>query len=126
MKINKLAKAAKLLENLKQFDAEILEIERYAMEIANEECVVTLQLSVENKDKEAPSEEFRLPNPMEIYSFLIPRYVAVDQHKSTKSKSLAHNITETETLMVLGVLLQIKQHKRKNIIHQLQSMNVDI
>ncbi|HZW66383.1 MAG TPA: hypothetical protein VFF23_11875 [Hanamia sp.] len=141
MDFKKLERATKIYEQLKQLDKEIIEIDRFAMLVANGEIKSSFELKIddigkkkEDSDKvgfdedgslikgtsDSLYEQMRRSFYMPILSF------GCDTGKETDKNVhlLKNELSENATMSILGVLLQEKQFKRTNLLTQLQRLGV--
>lgn len=144
MNLKKIEKASKIVEQIKRLDAAIIEIDRFALMIANQDspCIIDLKADDEKKKAEESNkvrfdEDGSLLNPghediMERMrrsmlgfapgGWLTP---SCGTPKDTRV-SLVAEMSNTETLQVLGILLGNKQAQRGALLHQLQQIGVNI
>lgn len=144
MNLKKIEKAGAIIRQIQNLDAAIIEIDRFAMLIANQDspCVVTLRADDEKKKAEEDAKvrfdkDGSLINNPGIMSWLdsyrqsmlggfsYGGLVPSATPKDTRV-SLDAEFTNSETLQVLGILLGNKQAQRQKLLHQLEQMGVKI
>jgi hypothetical protein len=146
MNLKKLEKATKILEQIKKLDAEILELDRFAIKVANRDTDCNVSISLVDKSPEVKREHI-----FGEYGFLKPEYTG-EQEKPKESSMydimhslrmgwfgqqasikhvvvtdcLQHKLSDKETLQILGILLGNKHDARALLIKALNQMGVEI
>jgi len=145
MSIKKLEKATKILEKIKILDAEIIEIDKFAMFAANDEIKASFELKIDNIGKKKEDEnkvEFDSDGSLksgatDFYAEMIRKYTSplsfpflTPMGNSTSDKkneyALRADISENTTLNILGLLLCDKQRKRDLLIGELAKYGFQI
>lgn len=141
MNIKKLEIATRILADLKKLDAEIIEIEKFAMKIANGQVKSSFTLNLyelgkrHKEDKVSFDEDGSLvrgnrPDIMSRFmrSHFPPNFIIMDdfeEEKPSKDK-LKYELSDTTTLQVLGVILGEKTTIRSKMIKQLNRYGISI
>ena len=129
--IKLLEKAAKIFEKIKQLDAEIIEIDKYAMLVANGDVEPSFELSFKMlKTEEKEEEKQGTENLLESYSnslrmTIYGGFLMSDKKKEPENK-LSNTLSENATLQILGVLLHEKNAARTRLINQLRKTGVQL
>jgi len=146
MNLTKLEKASKILERVKVLDSQIIEIERFAMMVAEGLIKSGLELSIEGlkpKVKEKSdlfdgdgSLKNKYREEYESYSdrmrslmmpFLAESPLIKPLEKLNANKSiLKAELSEKSTLRILGVIMGEKQALRQSLINQIERLGVQI
>jgi len=153
MNIQKLNKATKILEQLKQLDAEILSLDRFAIKVANRDTSCSIAISLEDHTKQSEKkenafdehgfikkqylEEEKKSNPQNFYDAIsslrsrmgLPIYdIGVCQFPiiPKETEKLEHKLSDKETLEVLGILLASKQQARQLLLKALEQLGVSL
>ena len=142
MNINKLEKATKILEQIKVIDAEIIEIDKLAIIILNNETNIQLALNVENLTKAKEAKEkvsfdedgsmSILRSAMDEYrnTFLplnMLKYSGVDYAKPKfRDRNFSQPLSDKLTLQILGVLLCEKNAIKDGLIKKLVGFGFSI
>ena len=138
MQISKVQKAAKIIEKIKAIDAEIIEIDRIAMLVANGNSENSFDLII--KEIKQPDED---KNPVldadgslinqEKPKSLFEQYALgwlnpiVAEPKKDENITIFKNLlSEKSTLLILGVLLEEKHSKRQSYVKSLQKIGIEI
>jgi len=142
MNIKQIEKANKILLDIKILDSEIIELEKFAMLIADGEVTIDFSLNVHDLKKKREQEEKisfdedgslisaleKMRNRLSYYSPFAMGGLVEYQNADSKShvKNLTNILNENEGLQVLGVLLGIKQQKRQRLIESLNKIGVNL
>ena len=129
MHIKELEKATAMLQRIKILDNEIIEIEKIAMIVANNDIDTNFQLKVIDKENTSEDDEQK---PVEFdfgeYSgFLGFMAFRNDESKKKENKNvhtINYDLSITATMQILGVLLYEKQTLRQSIIKKLNKYGV--
>ena len=137
MNYNKLEKATAVLTKIKAIDAEIIELDKFAMMIANGEIKSSFDLklkdlkkSEETEKKKVLSEDGSLNTGEEVngFKFYMPSMFSSlgdkEEKKDPNTHTLSHDLSDTAVLQIMGVMLCEKHDRRNNLIRQLQSYGV--
>ena len=134
MTFKNLEKATKLYEKIKQLDAEIIEIEKFALIVANNETECSFEIRCKDFTKQKEDEEKvkfdengslldsrRYTSLLNAYSFLssIPRRYTEDKNETIIKSQLSVN----NVMAMLGILLNDKQTKRQHLIDKLSQLS---
>ena len=134
MTFKNLEKATKLYEKIKQLDSEIIEIEKFALTVANNDTECSFELKCKDLTKQKEGEEkvkidedgslldgLRYTSLLNPYSFLssIPRIPAEDKNETIIKGQLSVN----NVMAMLGILLNDKQTKRQYLIDKLSQLS---
>jgi hypothetical protein len=138
----KLSAIAELIVQLQGIDKAILTIEKFADQVANDECKVQLHLNLINVTKQREMEnkvtfdedgslERRFHSMTEdihrrmlgIGMHLYPPSLRLPQ-PGDEDNTYKHEINETVTLKVLGIMLEEKLSERTRILGKLAAYNL--
>lgn len=130
MDLKQLKIASKLLEKLEVIDKEIIEIDKIALSILNNETKINFDLKVENLSKNKDSEETKDSSyPLKelekrmIMAIQIPTW-ALSQPETPKNKntlSISDKIDDKLALQILGVILCEKNKERGALIKKINA-----
>lgn len=129
MTIKKLESATKIMQQIKMLDNDIIQIDKLAMLIANENVNCSFTLNVEDLkpvfDAVPLKMEEQRPSQYEIYMefFNSKRLVSVPVKNISSYSSEAN---ENTALHLLGVLLMDKQNRRTVLLNQLTKYGVQL
>ncbi len=147
MNIQQLERSQKMYTNIKELDAEIIEIEKIAMLLVDGNAEVKLNLSVKDttpkSEKIAIDEDgdmkatksgpltFGIMSPMAFMQRIQgSRGLWIDddplQAKQDNSEKMSYGISENLSLNVLAILLNEKLEKRAKLIKSLNRIGVTI
>ena len=127
-------KHLKIIENIHSeiitIDSEILQMEKLANEISNDNCTLELSVKVNNHDKpEAKTTDEMMPSDFvhmkmrhTIFS-LVPQPIT---HSFTVSNNYNFNFSDTDCLRVLDVIIKIKYNQRNILINQIRKLGVNL
>jgi len=125
MNANALQKATKLLASIHDLDKEIVAIEKKANKIADGEKFVNIELSFQEDKPEKPVIDTDGFDSM--YKSILGYSGFGYQPLSVIPKdTLKFNLSDTETLFVLGALIQVKKEKRKQLCQLIIDLGVTI
>lgn len=143
MKISQLPKATEILKDIQVLDKEIIEINRFAMLIANGNTKCSFELNVEDLDKKSKEESkvsfdedgsLMHESPLRHFQTIMrgftveydPAYEfrSTSPFKKESTNSLQKEISDTSSLQILGVLLEEKESKRKSLLSELHKMGI--
>lgn len=129
MNLKKLARAAKLYEQIKALDGEIIEVEKMAMLVANGETKSTFELHIEDLNKnedEAKSVLDDCNTPSGWMQEMMMGFRTGGTLKKTEpsGNKLKSILSETLTLQILGELLFDKNYQRELLVSKIQSLNL--
>lgn len=141
MKIKDLSKAAKILEKLSILDKQINEIEKVAEMIANSETESSFSFSMKVKDVKKEQEEsikvtidtdgsLSFGNSGRALSRLSGLYglsmfaTESKSDKKDKSEKLNFDLSENESLGLLGLMIGKKQRERQELLNALSEYGV--
>ena len=138
MELNKLEKAGKILTAIKSLDAEIIEIEKFALLISEGHAKCSFEFickDVKKQKEKSEKVEFDSDGSLVIgsrpRSFLDgviinwPTMTPKNEDDKTTS-SLKNELTEITSMRILSVLLQEKQYRREKYLNQLRKIGVTI
>lgn len=130
--IKKLEQAAKIMEQIKALDDEIIQIDKIAMGAANDNISIVLTMSITNllEVKESIPDSIIDPykammDRMSVGLFYTPSYFSKPVEEN-KADVFANTISNNAALGVLGVLLFEKRTQRDELIKKLQNIGVSI
>jgi len=141
MNINKLEKATKILEQIKAIDAEIIEIDKLAIIILNNETNIQLALNVENLTKAKEAKEkvtFDEDGSMSISERAMDEYrnlyfpsdrikmMLNGMNPKTSDRNFSQPLSDKLTLQILGVLLCEKNAIKDSLIKKLVGFGFSI
>jgi hypothetical protein len=141
MNINKLEKATKILEKIKLIDAEIIEIDKLAHIILNNETNIQLAINVENLTKAKEAKEkvsFDEDGSMTIEDKAIDAFrnsfypadrfkIYMDGVRTKKSdRNFSQPLSDKLTLQILGVLLCEKNAIKDSLMKKLVGFGFSI
>lgn len=136
MKIKELNQAVKILDSIKEIDSEIMSIEKFAELVANGITKSSFDLKIKNLMITEP-----IPTPEEItgrdiytemreamsrsmLGFGGLRGNSYSKEKKDDSDILSVDLTETETLQFLGLILGVRQRQRTVLLKKLEVFGV--
>src|ERR1700748_1431753 len=126
MDFKSLEKASRKIEGIKRLDAEIIELDKLAIHIANGNVGVTFSLAIEDFDKaahiEAEKEAKNKENPPGLILFSFYQYGEKKEAISEAMTSYKNVISIPNALQMLGVLLNDKMAKKQELIDSLCRM----
>jgi len=119
MKANHLQKAAVLLKEIHELDAQLIQLDKKAMSIVEGEKYLSIEISFDKDKPEEPA-----PDPAEEYGLMArmlyytPRITPVntDKHKL--------KISDTECLVLIGALIQCKKEYRRTLCDKIVELGV--
>jgi hypothetical protein len=134
MNIKNLQQGQLIYNQIVALDKEIIGIEKKAMILANQSQVVTLQLAFESNSESNKPVSNPNDDPYGLES-ITTRWLGILQEsrppsflfsmgspKSNKADTIDLKLSETEALMVLGVILSIKKDQRNSLLNQLREL----
>ena len=141
MNFKKLEKATKIYEQIKLIDAQIIEIDRFALLVANGEIKSSFELKIEDigkKKEDAGRVGFDedgslvkkgLQNTLGLDSYFMPvswlsRFSNPEQECSKNDHLLKHELGINATMQILGVLLCEKKAMRQSLLSNLESLGI--
>jgi hypothetical protein len=143
MILKQLEISQKVYNEFKALDAEILEIEKVAMLVANGDTEVNLSLNVKDTSVKEPKSKvnfdedgslmksgqlgFRVEmfNPFEMYTKHLSGLSQLKEEKQPAT-TLKSKLSENMSLNILAVLLSIKMEERAKLIRKLNRFGVTI
>jgi hypothetical protein len=134
MDFKKLEKATKLYEQIKQLDADIIEIDKFALTVANNETESCFELRCKDLTKQKEKEnklEFDEDGSIKregdntlrlslISSWMLPANITPPNDDIVIKSQLSVN----NVMNMLGILLHDKQTKRQQIIEKLNKLRL--
>lgn len=141
MNLKKLQKAAKIAEKIKALDAEIIELDKIAMKIANGDTKISFDLNVFAAVKEEPEKlqldtDGSLPNYYKSFmdKYMVSGFLGYGMMTPQSSSPTTQGITDTLkseisegcALRILGLLLADKHYKREQLLLKLSEMGVQL
>jgi hypothetical protein len=133
MNLTKLEKATKILNSIKELDAEIIKIESLAEVAANKRMEATVKITLEDLEKEG-EEKLELDEDGSLYSGfkgLISGYMnpisfrCTGQLDEKKNKTtFEQDVNDITLLHILGFLAADKKAKRENLLRQLKRLGL--
>lgn len=138
MNIKKLEQATKILEKIKLIDREIIEIDKLAIMILNNETKISLELNVENlikseenKDLVSFEEDSSHIDMSRYYKLEIPssmkRLLGSYQSEPKKQgNTFTQTLSDKLTLQILGTILCEKNNIKDNLIKKLVGFGFSI
>lgn len=129
MNLTKLERATRLYAKIKVLDSEIIEIDRFAMIVANGDIKATLELTIEDPADEEPKKISECLNSSALEHMedaLRSIYLGIWKPPNPKNQVLNRSISESTTLSILGVLLYEKQTQRKKLLDELDTIGIVI
>jgi len=139
MDFKKLKKATNLLEKVEIIDKEIIEIDKMALSILNNETKIEFDLKVENISKNKDDEikvtidedgSLSIRKDMEemmqrsIFRFSFMGSQEESKKEKKNSISISKKINDKIALQILGVILCEKNFERESLIKQLNRLGV--
>lgn len=134
MKIKNLEKATKILEQIKVLDAEIIEIDKIALLVADGGNTLSLELKVQpnnpNEKKEILDSDGSLIDHNKpigydgLFGGILGHYRSMCEpiKPFTPHHILKKELNESSTLHILGLLLREKQFIRFSLIEKLEKL----
>jgi len=130
MNVKKLNRATTILNKIKDLDAEILILDKLAMQSANEENVTVMKLQVVDLKKKSKEELKETASYESILSGMINMsymYGGIEKPKKPESEmEYSHELSDVTALQVFGLLLGDKMAKRNSLLTQLQKLGVNL
>lgn len=131
MNLTKLERATRLYAKIKVLDSEIIEIDRFAMIVANGDIKATLELTIEDPAEKVeaisdPQESAWDRFAREHGIRILELGSATWKPPNHKNQVLNRTISESTTLSILGVLLYEKQTQRKKLLDELDTIGIVI
>jgi len=134
MDFKKLEKAAKLYEQIKQLDADIIEIDKFALTVANNETESFFELRCKDLTKQKEKEnklEFDEDGSIKregdntlrlslLSGWMLPTNITITNDDIVIKSQLSVN----NVMNMLGILLHDKQTKRQQIIEKLNKLRL--
>ena len=145
MNLKKLEKATKILEKIKVLDAEIIQIDKFAILVASGETKINIDLKCENhrkKEDEAnkvkfdedgsivrsshdgDATQYYFPNGAFFSGFL--QQLKLPSNEPKNETSIKQELSDTATLSILGVILCEKQEARRKLIESIKQMGFTV
>lgn len=138
MDAKKLEKSAKIYKKVKKLDAEIIELESMAEQLLHEETTSTIKINFVNVEKNTERITYGLDSgggtigsrvgmaifPVGLLDSFNEEYKK--RYPTNSKESSSHDLTNNETLLVLGTLIHIKQNNRVSLLLELQKLGVKI
>lgn len=130
MDLKQLKKASVLLEKIEVIDKEIIEIDKMALSILNNETKINFDLKVENLPKNKDSEQASDPsNPFKDLEERIIMAIQIPTWKLSKPEiqknknilSISDKIEDKLALQILGLFLHEKNKERNLLIEKINS-----
>lgn len=129
MKLNQLAKASKVFEQIHALDAEVIDLERMAMLAANGEINTRLMLEITDLTKVPVEKETGIDEMRGLLYREMTRSIlsygmcsTPEPKKNEAEHTLKSEPSEALTLKILGVLLADKIATRENLIQELRAL----
>ncbi len=130
MNLKRLEEAKRAFEVLQKLDQEIIQIEKIAMDIANNKRELKFSLGYEDtsKSKESvlDSDGSIIPGGMYSFSSMSSIWSPIKETPPVKEIGVNEVISDTQALQMLGVLLHDKQLQRSNILEVFEKWGIDI
>lgn len=124
MKAGNLQKATVILSKIHELDKQVIAIEKKAMEVADGGNFIGVDISFEpekKKDAEIDTDGFESVYKMMYFPSLLGNHKANDNKEKLK-----FNLSDTETLIVLGALIAIKKEQRKALCTKIFELGVNV
>lgn len=132
MELTKIDNAFKIYTRIKELDAEIIEIDKIAMQLANDDTDVSFSLDIKNftiKPKcNIVSVDDVYKSVLENYTFSFFSYgdKKKEEPKDHEVTTFKTSIATQTSLKILGLLLSDKMDRRNILINKLQKCGVKI
>lgn len=135
MKLSKLELATKIFGEIKSLDEQIIQIDKFAMMIANDDVECSFELKVNNltkKNKDDEKAQFdedgslvsKPANTFLSFMYMSPFMERKEATPTSNEHLLKSSLSVTVTMQMLGVMLVEKQAKRDALIKKLERMGV--
>ena len=129
--IKQFERAKKLHDEIVSIDAEIIEIEKLANTVANDNCDLSFGVKVENHSKikeEKKDFEDEKNSIMSMYGGLfnyswVSPLTPKDEHNSHVDK-YRFKFTDTDCLKVLSIILAIKYERRNTLLNEINRLGI--
>ncbi len=125
MELKQLKIASKLLGKIEAIDKEIIEIDKIALLILNNETKINFDLGVENLSENKDSGETKDSlNPfkdLEARMIMMPWFSQPEKPKNKNTLSISDKINDKLALQILGVILCEKNKERDFLIKKINS-----
>lgn len=135
--IKQLERAAKLYKEIKVIDAQIIELDKWAIKIANEGFKISIDISFEERQKQKEV-SFDLDGSLifdrqadapsmftSIFQSFMP-YGYNGQEKKKDENSIKKVISESTCLIILGGMLSELMDNKHNIINELKKIGIEL
>lgn len=138
MNIKKLEKATNIYKKIKILDAQIIEIDKFAMLVANSETKSSFELKCEDLGKnEEDEQKIQFDDdgslikgisdvPKSLFDLWMPRYSLSSENKKENVTILKNELSENAVMSILGVLLYEKNAQIQVLMTQLKDIGVDL
>jgi len=140
MKLSQLDKANKLYSRIKELDAEIIEIERFADAIASKKAKIKFSLSYADLEKVAEQDKVVLDDNgflvkggkkeyTSMFSFWMQNPLgnrSCEKPEKTYDGKIKYELDDSLALQVLGVLLKDKMEVREKAMKAINKLGVKI
>lgn len=137
MDIKKFEKATKILEQIKLLDSQIIEIDKFAMMVANGETKSSFQLiceDLEKKEQDDEKVEFDSDGSLikgagleykSMFELFMPRFKTTNPKKDNEVV-LKNELSVNVVMSILGILLYDKRNQREILIQNIKNLGVNI
>ena len=133
MKLKELEQASKIIERIKELDMEIMELDKFAMNLASfnhdvEIIVKAKNLEQKKKDKVLDSDGSLCEKPggLSTFSFMLNPFGQGSPKEKDYDSKYKTETNDRLGLIVIGTILQIKTEERLSLINNLRTFNVSI
>ena len=140
MNIKTLEKASKIIEQIKKLDAEIIELDKYAMKLINSNSEINLTLSFDKENNESDKVNFdedgsliNMPRMEYISPFFMthnPLFGAGgfcgEPKKQNDTETLNRKLSESATLKIIGIILIELNDKRNDLISKVNKIGIQL
>lgn len=134
MEIKNLQKATKVLGQIEKIDHEIIRIEKIAMLLADKSEGASIKITAKNASDKTQRDKIKFKSPFAadmlpsgfgfLGAIMLGQTNGIDSGQADNGLTLEMAITDSESLMVLGILINSKNRQRNNLLKQLERLGV--
>lgn len=133
MELKHIEKIINSYNRLKHLDKEIIEFEKYAIKLANEDCKCSISIKMEfpndvpkkeilDSDGSLITNRLSTDDPYKMF-FTFGGLSSSDNDKNDNSKKLKSEILEVDALQIIGYLIEKKNIERKSLLNFISKTN---
>lgn len=131
MELSKMDKVFRAYEEIKLLDAEIIELDKVAMQLANDDTEVSLDFKLTTFTEKKEETSVSLESIYDSYKTSLFNGLWFQANSTTpennkNNRVFSHSISTTNSLKILGILLSDKMEKRQKLLNKLSKFGVKI